>query len=128
MRRRDSAGLNRRQQAVAALLAAGKSAVAAAREAGVGERTVHTWLGTDGFRREVERLRGELFGAALGSLSGFLTKAVATLGELLDSDEEKIRLAAARGILADAATIRQSIDLNARIEELERRSELGKSG
>jgi hypothetical protein len=109
--------------AVANLLAAGRSAAAAAREASVGERTVRGWLCDEAFCREVEKIRAELWSRALARLAGALNRAVAAMVGCLADDDARVRLASARAIIADALAIRGSIDMEARLHALEQRAE-----
>jgi transposase-like protein len=110
-----------KREATALLLAVGRSVRAAAREAGCSERTLRNWQGEEAFAGRVRALRSEVFARSVGILCGASTKAATMLGKLLKSDGEKINLAAARAILEIGPKLRESDELAARVEELERR-------
>lgn len=85
MERLRTATLTPKQEAVAALLAAGRELRSAALEIGVGERTVHTWKGLPAFRARVAGLRDEMLSTAVGKLSAAASVAVDALVGLLES-------------------------------------------
>ena len=87
-------------------LARGLTVRAAAAEAEIGERTAHRRLADPGFRRRVSVLRGELMDAAAGRLADGATAAADALRELLDSEADTTRLAAARTILQQSVALR----------------------
>src|SRR5262245_50708566 len=109
-----------RQEAVALLLAGGSSVRAAARRARVGERTIHRWLREDqAFRDLVFTSRNRLFERALARLSQLGGKAARVLGKLLDDEDARVRLQAAKTILDSGKTLLEFFDLTKRIEALE---------
>jgi transposase-like protein len=110
-----------KREAAALLLAVGRSVRAVAREAGVNERTIRNWQNDESFAARVRTLRSEVFARAVGILCGASTKAATMLGKLLRSDSEKISLAAARAILELGPRLRESDELAARVDELEKR-------
>ena len=103
-------------------LAAGATVRDAARTAGVSEATAHRRLQDPGFRQEVAQARGKLIDCALGQLADASTAAVCTLRSLLDADGDTARLGAARAILELGNKLRESVELEARIAELEQRA------
>jgi hypothetical protein len=91
--------LSAKQERIALAIAAGQRVVEAT-ALGVSERSIRRWLAKDGaFRQRVEELRAEMFSAAVGQIAQLSGRAAATMGELLHSDSESIRLAAAKSIL-----------------------------
>lgn len=100
-------------------LAAGRTIKAAAAEAGIHERTARRRLEDRAFRERVRTLRAETYAQAAGVLAESATRAAETLRDLLDSEREETRLAAARAILEHATKARDSIDLEERLSELE---------
>src|SRR5262249_9159780 len=72
---------------------------AAARQANLAPRTAYRRLAQPGFRREVDGLRADMVGQALGRLTEGMTAAADTLRALLSARSESVRLAAARSIL-----------------------------
>ncbi len=111
-----------RQEKLGRLLAAGWTVKGAAAEVGISATQAHSYKHKPGFDKLVLKFRAELFAESLGQLAGRLSRAVDTLDKLLDDDKPPaVRLGAARGILADAATIRQSVELEQRLAEVEGR-------
>jgi hypothetical protein len=114
-----SVPLDARQEAVALLLAAGRSVADAASETGAGVRTIRRWMAADAaFGDRVQELRTELFALAVGRLSNLAGKAADLLGQLLESQSEGIRLQAARSVLEQAPKLRDSADLAGQVESL----------
>jgi hypothetical protein len=114
-------GRQRRHAAgVAALaLAVGKPVRAAATRAGIGERTLYTWLKRPTFRRRVAELRERLVAEAVGRLSRAMAGAAWVLVRLLRSEDEATRLRAARAILELGVKVREHGELERRLAELE---------
>jgi hypothetical protein len=114
------AGNGRRNADVLALaLAAGDSVSEAAQKAGMAERTAYRRLDDPAFRQRIQTLRGEMIGQALGRMADSMTEAADVLRGLLRADAETIRLGAARSLLDLGVKLRDSIELGARIAELE---------
>jgi transposase-like protein len=91
--------LSAKQERIALALASGESVAQVAKEHGAGVRTIRRWQSENAtFGERVAELRREIFGQAVGKLVGQTGKAAQTLGELLHSDSESIRLQAARSI------------------------------
>jgi hypothetical protein len=108
-----------KQERLATLLASGKGVKAAARELEIGERTAHTWLDNSSFRAFISDLRSRMLDAAVGRLVQSTNEAVNTLVGLLDSDREAIRLRAALGIVDSMIRLREHVDFDRRLLELE---------
>lgn len=108
-------------RAVAMLLAVGTNVTRAAQQAGAGRRTVTKWLTDVVFVAEMRRLRSAIFEQAAGKLAGMMTAAADRLGQLAQSRDERIALAAATAILANAPKLREAAELSARLEALEAR-------
>jgi hypothetical protein len=114
------------REAAALALARGLNVKAAAKESGVGLRTLHRWLAEDqAFQRRAGELRDQLFSQALGRLSDLAGLAADTLRDLLGSKDDKVRLQAARTVLESAGTYRQTVELSARLASLEQQLERG---
>lgn len=96
-----------RQEAVALLLAGGAKEKDAARQAGVGERTIRTWKADPAFRYRMSELRATLIEQGLHSLAEGLTEAVTQLRGLLCSENEAIALAAAKTMLDAVLKLQQ---------------------
>ncbi len=115
--------LNAKQRRVAELLAAGKTRLEAAKQAGVGERTVYLWLKDATFqkylRAEESRLRGEL----TSILRRGVFKAVTLLERAIDGEPvEPARIHAARALLGAGGRFLALLELgelHARLDALE---------
>jgi hypothetical protein len=104
---------------LAMALASGESVGVAAEQAGVTDRTVRRKLATPEFRRHVAELRAELMSRALDRMTNNMTRAADVLAGLLDEQNPAMRLRAARSLLTLGLRLRDSIDLNDRIRDLE---------
>ena len=105
-------------------LAAGQSVKRAAEAAGLSERTVYRRLASAVFQRRLAALRDELITAALGELVACASQAVGKLRALLDADDERVQLQAARALLDQALRLREAVTLEQRLAALERNVEL----
>jgi hypothetical protein len=114
-------GRRNADDALALALAAGKTARDAAAELGVGERTVARRLADPGFRLRVNTLRGEMTQRAAGRLADGMATAADTLRGLLNAESDAVKLGAARSLLELGAKLRESVELEERLANLERR-------
>lgn len=126
---RESRGRNRkrsaRELAVLALLTE-KTLAAAAKRAGIGERTLRRWLTEDAeFKAEYAAAREATFTAGINRVQALTGKAVDTLEELMKAKKHpSVRLGAARTVAEiglhqhDADTILRKLD---EIEAAQRR-------
>jgi hypothetical protein len=123
------AGSGRRNadEALALALASGQTLRAGAAAAGVAERTATRRWADPAFRRRVGELRGELVGRALGRMADGMADAADVLRQLLAAQSESVRLGAARALLELGVRLRESVELESRLVELERRAEKGES-
>jgi hypothetical protein len=114
------------RDAAALAIARGQNVKTAAEETGVGLRTLHRWLAEDqAFRQRVDELRDTLFSQALGRLSELTGQAAETLGGLLGSKDEKIRLQTACTVFEAAGNLRQMTEWSARLAALEEQAKQG---
>ena len=110
------------REIVAAHLAAGMAVKDAAAAAGVADRSIRKWKAEDAeFVALIERLRSEAIAAAMGRLSDRMTAAADVLAGLLGSDDERVRHASAVKILELGTKLRESVAMEERVAELERR-------
>jgi HEAT repeat protein len=107
---------------LALALAAGDTAVEAATKVGMSERTVYRRLADPAFRRNVQALRGEMLGRALGRMANGMSEAADVLRSLLAAKSETVRLGAARSLMEIGAKLRESVELEARLQALEERA------
>ena len=96
---------------IALALAGGQSIAEVAEQFGLSRRTVERRLADPEFRRLVAEFRGQLIATALGYFAENMTRAARTIGALLDSPQEHIRLRAARTLITSGLRIRDSVEL-----------------
>jgi HEAT repeat protein len=111
----------RGDEALLLALAGGATVRDAARSAGIGERTATRRLADPGFRRRVAENRADMVARALGKLADGATEAVDTLRKLLGAEADTVKLGAARSILELGTKLREAVELEERLAELERR-------
>jgi hypothetical protein len=110
------------RQAAVLALAAGESIAAAARKAGVTERTVQRWREDNAFCGEVVQARGEMFARALGCLAEGSASGALVLRQLaLKAKSESVKLGAARALLELGPRMRESVEMEERVRALEER-------
>jgi hypothetical protein len=105
--------------ALALALASGASIVDAATTAGMSERTAYRRLAKPAFRRRVAEVRAEMVARALGKRADGMSDAASTLRKLLKAKSESVRLSACRALLELGVKLRESVELEARLSELE---------
>lgn len=110
----------RQERAIPALLSE-RTLAAAARAAGVGERSLRRWLGEDErFRAAYQQARSEAMRQATARIQAASAAAVDTLAELMELKERPdIRARAALGVLAAAFKAEELENLASRVEALE---------
>ncbi len=104
---------------LALAIAAGLTVADAAKQAGLGERTVYRRLQEPAFQRQVCDIRAAMVAQVSGQLVEASVAAVTTLRGLLDAESESVRLGAAKAVLELGAKFRESTELEARIAALE---------
>jgi hypothetical protein len=108
---------NARREALALALAKGQDVRAACAEAKVAERTARLWREDPAFTERVKQLQAELFAEAVAVLAAGNRKAADRLVKLVDSDNEKVSLAAARSVLEVGTSLREKLELAPRLED-----------
>jgi len=103
-------------------LAEGYGLTEGSRRAGIAKRTGSRRLQDPDFVRHVRELRAQILDEAGAKLARGATRAVDVLLELLDSDSEMVRLSAARTILERLTHVRDSIEVEERLRQLEERA------
>jgi hypothetical protein len=113
--------LTPKQESAALALAAGRTIDQAAKMSGAGARTIRTWLHDQpAFRWRIQELRAEMTSQALGRLVDTMAGAADTLSHLSrKAKSEMVRLSAARAILELGPKLRENIELEQRITQLE---------
>jgi len=113
-------GRKNANDALLTALATGATVHEAAKRACVSERTAFRRLSDSTFRGEVTRLRAEIVARALGKMADSMTEAADTLRQLLGAKAESVRLGAARSILELAIKLRETVEIEARLQAVER--------
>ncbi len=104
-------------------LAAGLSQPAAARHAGVSERTVRRRLEDGEFAASVDQARAAVVDRASAQLLGATEQAVAALRDLVESAPPAVRVRAALGLLTAASAWRENGETERRLAALEAAAE-----
>lgn len=116
--------LHPRQEVVAVSIATGTTMAAAARAHRVSNRQVTEWMaGCPAFVNRIREVRRELTSAAIGRGVDTLSMAFDTLRELLTARAETVRLGAARSIIELTVKVRETVELEERIAQLEQRTQ-----
>jgi hypothetical protein len=117
------APLNPKQDKALVALLTEPTISAAAKKAGIGERTLHTWLGEEEFATAYRTARRQAVGQAIGRLQQVSSKAVDALLEVIDTEytpaPPAVRVSAACKILDLALKATELEDLAERIAILE---------
>ena len=101
-------------------LAKGSTVRSAAEQAGISEATAFRRLRDADFVGELNRVRGELWNAALGKLTEASSRAVDRLAALIDEgDTDAVRLSASVKLLELGTKLRDSVEFAQRLERLE---------
>lgn len=94
--------LSTQQDRVICLLLAGKTQREAAQEVGIAEETVSRWVNGDAeFVAVLNARRQELWQANAEKLRALMARAIDALGDILESDDDTLRLKAAVAILRE---------------------------
>jgi hypothetical protein len=104
---------------ILARLTAGATRAEAAKAAGVSETTVYRKLQEAEFAGQLRELRRAIVDAATGRALSLVGEALDTMGELLKSGNDGVRLGAARTILDSALRLHEQNDLAERLAALE---------
>jgi hypothetical protein len=115
-------GRKNRDTALLTALAGGATVRQAAEQAGVSERTAFRRLADADFAREVDILRAEMVRRAWGKMADGMAEAADTLRQLLRAESESVRLGACRAALEMGVELRESVELEQRLQALEERS------
>lgn len=114
-------GRRKRDDALAVALASGQTLRDAATAVGVSERTASRRWADLNFRRRVAELRANMVNRALGKLADGMAEAGEVLRTLLHSGSDSIKLGACRAMLELGIKLRDSVELEQRLSELELR-------
>jgi hypothetical protein len=106
-------------QVLAATVAAGSSVRDAASVAGCTQSTAYSLSCKPEFKTLVNKLRSQAVEAAVGVLTSNASAASHALVRLLDSDDEKVVLAASSKLLSQLGPLQELSELRSRIDALE---------
>ena len=110
--------LTRRQLVALPHLIKPGSLAAKARHAGVARATLYRWLEDDNFRKSLEQLREETLRFAQSEFQAMSYRATAVINEALDDDNLRVRLQAARIVMAEANGAHRDREVRRRLENL----------
>jgi hypothetical protein len=114
------AGRAAKVTALAAALAGGATVKAAAAKARVSERSVYRALKNKNFQRRVRLYRAQIRDRVAGQLADACDQAIQTLVALLKWNvPATARLGAAKAVLEHTARVAETVELEARVAELE---------
>jgi hypothetical protein len=112
-----------RKKGIDALLlamACGATVEAAARQSGLSERTAYRRIKEADFQERLQEVRAEMVQRAAGALTAASTEAVRTLLALQkESSPPAVRLGAARAVLEIGLKVRQLVEVEQQVAELE---------
>jgi hypothetical protein len=115
-------GHRKGDEAFVLALASGRTIKEAAEVAGIGYRTATRRLADPAFQRLVQQARADMVQRAVAKLADGLTEAVDTVRKLLGAKADTVKLGAARAMLELATKLRESVEIESRVCELERRT------
>jgi len=101
-------------------LAQGATSAQAAEAAGVSERTVFRRRDDPEFKNKWREANKEIRDQARSNIANLAWKAASTIGSLLESQSEQVRLRAARTVLEFGSRIRSEEEVEVRLEALEK--------
>lgn len=104
---------------LALALASGTSVSDVAEQGDIDRRTIYRKLDDPDFCRLISEFRDRIIVSALGRITDNLTRGADVLAQMLDSPKEHIRIRAARALFSLAVKLRDSVDLTARVREVE---------
>ena len=119
MKGNDKEKLTPNQEKALPLFATNTSILEIARQAKINPKTIYEWLKIDAFKSAVERLRNATFDEAMATIKNTTLSAVKTLAGLLKSDDERIKLAAAKEVLGFAFKSKEILEVEPRLQALE---------
>lgn len=113
-------GRKKADEALAVALAGGQTLRCASELVGIGERTAARRWADPAFRTRVSELQHDMVARSLGRLADGMSDAVEVLRKLMSARSDTIRLAAARAVLDFGIKGWDILEIDARVQELER--------
>lgn len=115
-------GRQNADEAFALAVATGQTIRDAAQAVGISERTAARRWADPNFRRRVAELRGDLVQRSLGRMADGMSEAADVLRQLLaEGTPPAVRLGAARSLLELGVKLRESVEMEERLRNLETR-------
>jgi len=111
--------LKRSQIQALPVLAASPNYTQAARTLGVSTETIYAWLKDAQFKKELDRLRNEIVEDSVAKMKGYTSKAVDTLGLLLEDVNPAIRRGVANDLLSHVTKFMELQEFERRLCALE---------
>jgi len=108
----------RNEMAFAVEIARGTSIVKAATKVGISETTGYRWARKPEVVKSIAEVRSTVLQTASQRMMNIAGKAVETLETLLGSDDDKIRLSAAKAVIDGTAKMRQLAELEQELEQI----------
>lgn len=93
------------------------------KKAKLNRTTFYQWLKQPEFKAELERQRSEIVEAAFGMIAQNIEKAVSTLVGLLDTSDDRVKRLTANDIIGHFLKRRELVELEERIERIEKQLE-----
>jgi hypothetical protein len=106
-------------EAAAVAVATGLSTANVLKKARMSRRTLARWKAAPEFHQRVNELRAELTRQCCGRFAASMSRAVRALVELLKSNNECVKLGAARQLLALGSNLRDSFEFEERMTNIE---------
>jgi len=116
--RKMSQNVTKKQKAVE-LLGFGFSVVETSEKVGVNRKTIQRWLELEDFKNQVLEQQKETLERVSKRLSSLALQGLETLSELMQSENETIRLRASSSVLSRFTEILELLRLEKRLEVLE---------
>lgn len=113
--------LSRKADDLIIALLANETIAAAAKAAGVSEKTAWRWLQDEDFQRRYREARRRVVEQALTAIQAATTEAVETLRRNLHCEKPAVEVRAAESIIATAVKAVEFIDIEERLAMLEAR-------
>lgn len=120
MKSNENTGLSSKQLKSIPFLIGAKTYQEGCKKARIATKTYYEWLKNPVFRDELKQQRDNVIEDALEALTGHITKAVETLGELLaSSDSDSLKRLLAKDIIGYVIKARELEDMDKRLTAIE---------
>ncbi|HZZ77619.1 MAG TPA: hypothetical protein VFE62_03815 [Gemmataceae bacterium] len=110
---------------IIAALACGSTVQQAADTAGVSRKTVSRRMAEPEFAKRVAEMRSEMVRRTASKMTDGMLEAAEVLRKLLKAKGENVRLGACRALFEHGVRIRETVELEERLQALEQRAKAG---